>query len=284
MKRLLLLLVLVTALGAVQAYAASAEEALAGLRGSDWSRFSEYFSSARVTSAGFLELDAKESFVKAGMMRQYRVMQDLVRVWRERRGQRGFSNAPVVCVKSASGGSLWTLSERFKRVERIEGWDMLRPVPVSLSRVAGRFFAYFGFSMRGVPNEGSSTVDLNLNTRLGSYLVGNILDSALTCDFGTTMNTASTGDVSSVLHMNLGLMARVHFPLGKASSLRGNVGGGLDFGLSASEGASSSDITGYGLAGFMVPLGSSASFDVSAKIQKSPMVLVGITSFFGPSK
>jgi hypothetical protein len=284
MKRFLLLLILSMALGVVQARAASSEEALGVFRGSDWSKFSDYFSAVRVTGAGFLELDAKEGFEKAGMMRQYKVMQDVVRTWRERRGQRGFYNAPVVAVKTSNGGSLWTMTERFKRVEKIESWDMLTPAPASLSRIAGRFYAYFGFSMRGVPSEGSSTVNMSVNLRMGSYLLRNVLDSAFTFDFGPTINSSSSGATSSSLAMNLGLMMRVHFPLGKQSRIRGNLGGGLDFGLSAASGTSSTNVTGYGLAGFMVPLGSSASLDVSSKIQKSPMILVGITSFFGRSK
>ncbi len=277
MKKRLLFLCLLAGLASTL-HAASTEDAIQGVRDKDLKGYSEYFSSARLDAGGALVLEGTDEYLTSKDLDS--VMEEVVRLWRNRLGGSEFDTHPVVTVNTALGGDLWTWNQNTESVLLLQRWDMVHPIPAKVNGVSGRFFTYYGFSMSAV----NTTLSLNLNLSIGSYFFQNILDSSFNFSMGASGDTTDTTG-GGTLTMDLGGMVRVHFPIIPKAGFTGNVGCGLDFNLTGSgndtEFDTSTNVTGYGLAGVSKMLNPSTSLDASLKIQNNPLFLVGITTFFG---
>jgi hypothetical protein len=243
--------------------------------------YSDWFTDARLTSNGALDIEGTDAYMRLPSFQKTPILNAVLGLWRDRIGDREFKAHPVVTVDTPQGGDLWTVDEGTDRAKRLESWDTLRPTQAGLNPITGRFFSYLGFGMRAV----DTNLTMNLNASVGTYLYGRVLDLSVNYGLGITSNTQDTTGNSTSLNMDIGGMMRIHFPLAPSFGLGGNVGGGLDTVISASgpAGATTStvDVTGYGLVGLSKMVGRSTSFDVSMKLQKAPVLLFGITTFFG---
>jgi hypothetical protein len=280
MKRILLGCLL---LAALVAPLRAAEDALSQFRAGDFRSYSKWFSDARSGPSGGLVLEATNAFMNLPGMMQNGIVQKALLSWYEAVGSRAFKARPIVTIETSRGGSLWTMDERTQRVRRVESWDTLRPGMAGSNAATGKFFTYLGGGMRAV----DKILNVNVEARVGSYLFRRILDSSLNVGMGA-VTSLEEGSNGGTLVMTVGGMMRFHFPLVPQVGLRGNVGGGADLVMnlntsSSSYGSSSTtttDVTGYGLAGLSKMIGRSTSVDVSVKIQESPVILFGLTSFF----
>jgi hypothetical protein len=280
MKRVLLSLLLMAACG--MPLCAFGDD-VATFRSKDLGAYSEWFTDAHLDASGALVLEATDDFMRLISFQQNSILQEVIEHWSELVGEKALRAHPVVTVQTSRGGSLWTLDERTDRVRNLETWDTVHPLAAGSNPTTGRFFSYLGLGMRAV----DKTFNLNLDIRLGSYLFRNILDSSINFGLGTFTTAAVDGGTPSTnMTMDIGGLMRVHFPLVPSAGLSGNVGGGVDLNISMS-GASAetdatvtTDVTGYGMAGLSKMLGRSTSLDVSAKLQKSPVIMFGLTTFF----
>lgn len=279
MKRFLMVLGFVFA-GSVAA--APQESALKAFQQEHLKSMKMWFSAARLAAGGVLQLETTEEFLKLPVLRKQVIVKQVMEVWREVRGAKGFEETPLVALAHPFGGELWGWNASRERAVRLEDWNVLTQAPLGASMRTGRFFFYLGFGMRAVPEDGASTLTLNFNPRAGTYFYKDKLDLSFSFDFGSTMTFFDTGASSSTGLLGFGVLSRYHFPLGRNSGFGGSVGGEFDFQSNFSEDFSSSNTQAFLLVGAS-RFFNGGSFDVSAKIGDTTTFLAGLTFFIQSS-
>lgn len=248
-----------------------------------------WFSKVEISEGEHLRLHSTESFLRLKEKKQVPIMTDVLLGWQD---ALKLKEVPFVEVLEPTGGSLWRLGqlkiyssqlfgppeEREEDIaELIDRWNLNDPLRFLVS--PGRpWFMFLGCQMPIT----ETTIGLSGNLRLGTFLLKNRLDTALTVNYDMSMLTdvPEGTEVEPTISSSFGLMGRIHFPLRKYEGVTWNVGGQIL--LQKSGDTSSTNFTF--VAGVSKCLGQ-GSVDLSLNLGKDLSQLsLGYTTFFGRSQ
>ncbi len=235
---------------------------LASLNDKLISQYSLYFTSAELTEAKQLKLNAKTDYVKLSKSGRKAVVDNLIRSWQE----------SLVIIQNETYKELWTWDNDKNESRFIDSWDLVakvnsNPADKVFSPVSKHpWFFYVGNMLRYNSNH-----DLNgaINLRMGFFLLRNRWDVAASVSEQLSGNVDNDDDLT--VSTNVGLSTKVYFPI-KNLNISPYVGGMAS--ISATSGNSTATPSFLVGASYLLGIG---CFDVGMSMGKSTMMMVGYT-------
>lgn len=224
-------------------------------------RYNSYFSSAGLTPAGQLNLDATAYYNQTSKAGKKAIMDSLIKMWQE----------SLVVVKFEAQKELWGWNSEKGEAFMADHWDpdaTIKPVPsekLSSGTSLHPWFLYFGNNIR---YDSDKNLFAALNFRIGFFLLRDRWDLAATLSEQISGNIDAEGSIFT----NAGLMSKVYFPIRKIH-ISPYVGG--QGAVSIADGGKAS-FTPSGLAGISWYIGI-GSLDLGVSVGNNTSMMVGYT-------
>jgi len=264
MKRILIILLFISAtLSGV--FAQEKTPGIEMFRSSVLPQFKIYFTDARLTGNGQLELTSTSGYKSLARENKSTVMDMLVRSWQQ----------SLIIVGNGSSRELWGINSKTGKAMLIENWNIdgkISAVPAVLPESKSAlhpWFVYFGFQSQF---DSQKNINMGFSTRFGFFLLKNRWDLAASASgfiFGNVDYESQT------FQSNVGLSSKVYFPIPKLR-ISPNIGGEISYSTYSVEDTESSSVSPYALAGISWYVGN-GSFDIGVRAGKQTIVMIGYT-------